>query len=67
MLRIILTIVVLALKVPHGDIFAAPRALLPTFVSHAAAILLSFLNPWAGFSLYWLVALIWLGPDRRIE
>jgi uncharacterized membrane protein len=34
---------------------------------YAAAILLSFANRWMGFDLYWLVALIWLVPDRRIE
>ncbi len=34
---------------------------------YAAAILLSFANRWAGFGLYWVVALIWLVPDRRIE
>jgi uncharacterized membrane protein len=34
---------------------------------YAAAILLSFANRWIGFGLYWVVALIWLVPDRRIE
>jgi uncharacterized membrane protein len=34
---------------------------------YAVAILLSFANRWAGFGLYWVVALIWLVPDRRIE
>jgi len=34
---------------------------------YAGAILLSFVNRWAGFSLYWVVALMWLVPDRRIE
>jgi uncharacterized membrane protein len=34
---------------------------------YAAAILLSFLNRWIGFGLYWVVAVIWLVPDRRIE
>ncbi|WP_306589729.1 TMEM175 family protein [Geothrix sp. 21YS21S-4] len=34
---------------------------------YAAAILLSFANRWVGFGLYWLVALVWLVPDRRIE
>jgi uncharacterized membrane protein len=34
---------------------------------YAAAILLSFANRWAGFGLYWVVALMWLIPDRRIE
>jgi uncharacterized membrane protein len=76
-LAILITIMVLELKVPHGDTFAALGALLPTFVSYAlsfiylaiyaAAILLSFLNRWIGFGLYWVVALMWLIPDRRIE
>jgi uncharacterized membrane protein len=34
---------------------------------YAMAILLSFANRWVGFGLYWVVALIWLVPDRRIE
>jgi uncharacterized membrane protein len=34
---------------------------------YAAAILLSFANRWMGFGLYWVVALMWLVPDRRIE
>jgi uncharacterized membrane protein len=38
-----------------------------SIVIYAAAILLSFLNRWVGFGLYWVVALIWLIPDRRIE
>ncbi|GLH74655.1 hypothetical protein GETHLI_31570 [Geothrix limicola] len=36
-------------------------------VIYAIAILLSFFNRWAGFGLYWMVALMWLVPDRRIE
>ncbi len=34
---------------------------------YASAIALSFVNRWLGLTLYWLVALIWLIPDRRIE
>jgi len=34
---------------------------------YASAIALSFANRWLGFTLYWVVALIWLIPDRRIE
>jgi uncharacterized membrane protein len=34
---------------------------------YALAILLSFANRWMGFALYWVVALMWLVPDRRIE
>jgi uncharacterized membrane protein len=34
---------------------------------YAAAIGLAFVNSWISFSLYVLVALIWLVPDSRIE
>ncbi len=34
---------------------------------YAAAIPISFLNPWIAFAMYVLVAAIWLVPDRRIE
>jgi uncharacterized membrane protein len=34
---------------------------------YAVAILCALANRWVGFGLYWLVALIWLVPDRRIE
>ena len=34
---------------------------------YAVAIGLSIPNRWLGFGLYWVVALIWLLPDRRIE
>ncbi len=38
-----------------------------SLVLYAGAIPLCFVNSWIGFSIYWLVALIWLVPDRRIE
>ncbi|WP_310482726.1 TMEM175 family protein [Chamaesiphon sp. VAR_48_metabat_403] len=34
---------------------------------YATAILLAFINSFAAFSLYVVVAIIWLIPDRRIE
>jgi uncharacterized membrane protein len=34
---------------------------------YAAAVPLSFINPWIAFGLYVLVAIIWFIPDRRIE
>ena len=34
---------------------------------YASAVALSFANRWLAFTLYWVVALIWLIPDRRIE
>jgi len=38
-----------------------------SIVIYASAVVLSFANRWVGFGLYWVVALIWLVPDRRIE
>lgn len=34
---------------------------------YAAAIALAFVHPWLGFALYFVVAAIWIIPDRRIE
>ena len=34
---------------------------------YAAAIILSFVNPWLALAIYVFVAMIWLVPDRRIE
>ncbi len=34
---------------------------------YALGIGLSFVNPWIGFALYTVVAIIWLIPDTRIE
>jgi len=34
---------------------------------YALAIPLSFLNSWVALGFYFLVALMWLVPDRRIE
>ena len=36
-------------------------------VIYAAAIPLAFVNSWLAFSVYVLVAFMWLVPDRRIE
>lgn len=38
-----------------------------SLVIYATAIALAFLNPWLGFALYVIVAIIWFIPDRRIE
>ncbi len=38
-----------------------------SIVIYGAGILLSYLNPFIGFGLYSLVALIWFVPDQRIE
>jgi uncharacterized membrane protein len=38
-----------------------------SLVIYLVAIGLAFLNPWLGFGLYVVVAVIWFIPDRRIE
>jgi uncharacterized membrane protein len=38
-----------------------------TLVIYSVAILLAFLNAWLAYSLYIVVALIWLVPDPRVE
>ena len=38
-----------------------------SLVLYAGAIPLCFVNRWVGFAIYWVVALVWLVPDRRIE
>ncbi len=38
-----------------------------SIIIYIIAILLTFLNPWIGFSIYVIVAIIWIIPDRRIE
>jgi uncharacterized membrane protein len=34
---------------------------------YAAAIVVSFIHSWMAFGMYFIVALIWLVPDKRIE
>jgi uncharacterized membrane protein len=34
---------------------------------YASAIMLAFVQPWISIALYFVVALIWFMPDRRIE
>lgn len=34
---------------------------------YAAGIVLSFIQPWAGFAVYVSVAMLWFIPDRRFE
>ncbi|MES2062340.1 MAG: TMEM175 family protein [Bacteroidota bacterium] len=34
---------------------------------YAAAIVVSFIHSWIAFGMYFIVALIWLVPDKRIE
>ena len=62
-----------ALLAAHGRDSHLARALGRDFKGkisvgvYAAAIALSFLNPWIGVALYFAVALLWLVPDRRVE
>jgi len=62
-----------ALLAAHGGDSHLAKALGRDFkgkvsvVIYAAAIALTFLNPWIGVVLYFAVALMWLVPDRRIE
>ena len=46
---------------------ADPEAMLLTFLQSTVAIPLAFANLWLALSLYVLVAIMWLIPDRRIE
>jgi uncharacterized membrane protein len=34
---------------------------------YAIAIALSFINHWVALAIYWIIAVVWLIPDRRIE
>jgi uncharacterized membrane protein len=34
---------------------------------YAIAIALSFVNHWVALAIYWIIAVVWLIPDRRIE
>lgn len=38
-----------------------------SIIIYIVAIPLAFVHPWLAYSLYVLVALMWLVPDRRIE
>ena len=38
-----------------------------SIVVYAAAIPLSFVRPWIAFACYFMVAVMWLLPDPRIE
>lgn len=66
----ILTIVLIA---SHGQDSALAIALGDdvkgkiSLITYALAIPLAFLSPWVACSLYVLVAVMWLVPDRRIE
>jgi uncharacterized membrane protein len=66
-------VLVRVLLVGHGPGSALARAIGSDFkgktsvVIYAVGIALAFYRPWLGNALYFMVALIWLCPDRRIE
>ena len=57
----------------HGKHSALAKALgsdrkgLISLLAYAVAVPLAFILPWISTTLYVLVALFWLIPDRRIE
>ena len=67
------TILVRALLALHGRESLLATALGSDFkgkisiVLYIAGIALTFVNNWIGFTIYVLVAIIWLTPDKRIE
>ena len=65
-IAIILTIMVLELKVPHGADLAALLPLCSVFVSYVLSFVYVGIY-WVSEALYVTVALVWLIPDRRIE
>jgi uncharacterized membrane protein len=78
-IAIIITIMVLELRAPHGASLDSLRPLVPVFLSYAlsflyvgiycyvAAIVVAPFSSWLSLALYVGVALLWLIPDRRIE
>jgi uncharacterized membrane protein len=62
-IAIIITIMVLEVRTPHGtDVKGRASNLM-----YGLGIGLSFANRWAGIAAYVAVALMWLIPDRRVE
>lgn len=67
------TILVRTLISHHGKQSTVARAIggdrkgLISLIIYAAAIPFSFINSWVAYSMYALVAALWLIPDRRIE
>jgi uncharacterized membrane protein len=67
------TLLARALAAHHGKESRLAAAIgrdykgITSLIIYAAAISLSFFNPWVACGLYVLVAAIWFIPDRRIE
>ena len=75
-IAIIITIMVLEMKVPHGHEAAALAPLLPVFLCYVLSFvyvgiywnyIATLWSSWAAQAIYVAVALLWLVPDRRIE
>lgn len=47
--------------------FGKDRKGIISVIIYPLGIALCFINPWLGFSMYVLVAAIWVTPDKRIE
>jgi uncharacterized membrane protein len=66
-------ILVMALLAEHGAESVLAKAVASGFKERVSIFLyllgigLAFLSPWLGISVYAIVAVIWLVPDRRIE
>ena len=50
-----------------GIAFGRDRKGIRSLIIYIFGVLLAFVNPWIGFSIYILVAGIWFIPDKRIE
>lgn len=67
------TILVKALISHHGKDSVLAKAIGSDFKGnlsmglYVAGVLLSFVLPWLSYGLYFVVAIIWIIPDRRIE
>lgn len=57
-IAILITIMVLELRVPHGADWQALMPRIPVFL---------FVYQWIAIGIYIFVALLWIIPDRRIE
>ncbi len=66
-LAIIIAVRVLGLKVPHGAEWANFARLWLGFLSYVQSFLLAIVSHWLSISVSFLVAMIWLIPDLRIE
>ena len=66
-LAIIIAVRGVELKVPHGAEWANFARLWLGFLSYAKSFLWAIVSHWLSISVSFLVAMIWLIPDPRIE